>query len=75
MKNKWLRNAAIVLIIMQLLAYYGRNGKPFSHYYSIGDLLGSNFFLSLGLIFLSIYWFTNRKKSADTDKNAENNDK
>ena len=72
MKKKGLRNAAYVLIIFQMFSYYGGGKIPISSDMHISSILGANFFILLGIIFLFIYWSINRKVSeekVDQDNN------
>lgn len=72
MKRKGLRNVGIAVILFQLCGYYGGIPIPFSNInfdkvdsanmpFLISTILAENFWLLLGIILLSIYWFINRK--------------
>ncbi len=73
MKAVNIKHLAYALIIFQMFGYYGGTPIPFTNVnfsmlneknlpFFISTILGENFFLLIGLILLSIYWFKFRKK-------------
>lgn len=73
MKAVNIKYLAYALIVFQMFGYYGGTPIPFINVnfsmlngknlpFFISKILGENFFLLLGLILLSIYWFKFRKK-------------
>ena len=72
-KKRTLLNIGIVLIIMQFLSYYG--GTPIlgenlnfnkinsnNYGFFISTFIGQNFFLTIGVLLIAIYFFIYRKK-------------